>query len=366
MAKAKREIMVVEASGTPYEKGVQYGAACPEEIRKTSKIFCDLLGMERAAAFSLGQKFVSQSREYVPDAIKMMEGIAKGAKLDFEEIFFLNVGVDLVCRYGSGAFSPGCTTFAASGEATVDGETIIGQSIDMAAWMEDIMVILKFRPNNGPAVISAWIYGCMPAYGFNSAGLGVAANGFFYQAVVPDTYNGVPSETLFGYMILQGENISTALRRIYTTPRSNPNQLHVDGYMIANLSGDIVYVESTWNDFNIIYPERGFLVHTNHFVTERFQSADIMGGVSPDSYTRLGRLNTLMTSRHGELSVDVMKELYQEHNDYPDSLCRHEDKKLPEADQGATSTVFISDLKNQKLYVTLGQACENEFIEYKL
>lgn len=88
----------MKPAATPHEIGVQYGSAVPEEIRKALNIYYKMPGLERATAIALARKYISPAQEYVPDAVEMMKGITEGAKLDFEDIFFLNIAIDVTER----------------------------------------------------------------------------------------------------------------------------------------------------------------------------------------------------------------------------------------------------------------------------
>ena len=72
-----------------------------------------------------------------------------------------------------------------------------------------------------------------------------------------------------------------------------------------------------------MYPVDNIFTHSNNFVTERFKAGDMMANCIPDSFLRVKRLDNLMRKHKGNLSADLMKELLQDHNNYPDSICRH-------------------------------------------
>lgn len=45
-------------------------------------------------------------------------------------------------------------------------------------------------------------------------------------------------------------------------------------YNLASSKGDIIGFESTFDDINILQPKRDILVHSNHYLTERFKKGD--------------------------------------------------------------------------------------------
>jgi isopenicillin-N N-acyltransferase-like protein len=139
-------------------------------------------------------------------------------------------------------------------------------------------------------------------------------------------------------------------------------------YLVTSRQGDIIDIETTTDDLDIQYPERGILTHANYFKSDRFKSDDLAPMFLPDSYIRSRRLFQLMESHHGNLCVDVMKQLLQDHNNYPSSICRHPNPKapLPIGKMMKTLLSVISCPGEQKTYIALGNPCENEYFEYTL
>ena len=369
--KAKRMIRTVEVSGSPYDIGFQYGSAAAEEIKKALDWWLVWSEIERTTAISLMHKLIPFTAAYTPDFFEVIRGMAKGAKLEPEEIFFTIVWDPIRASLKTGVAGMGCTSFAATGEATIDGETITGQTYDADSDLEDKMVLVKVRPKEGPSFMGI-THELLPYVGINSAGLGIFANGLFYKEHhVPPAYGWVPWAAI-QFKVFMSTNVSEAIGTIATARRTPPPcSLNV---VIASREGDIVDVESTWSDFNVLYPERGVFTHSNAFKTERFKAIDVVATTGPDAYIRSHRLATLMTKHYGKLSVDLMKELLQDHNNWPNSICRHVDKTVTRVGQtglaklrtSKTLVAVVSSPKQQKMYMTLGNPCENEYIEYKL
>jgi isopenicillin-N N-acyltransferase-like protein len=136
--------------------------------------------------------------------------------------------------------------------------------------------------------------------------------------------------------------------------------------MMASAEGDLVDVEITIDGMEVLYPEKDFIVHSNHLLAERFKPIDIVGMTSPGSYLRVHRMARLIEKNYGKLTADIMKNLLADHNDYPDSICRHPDEPDPPQTHRVTRASMICVPGEQKLFVANGEPCENEYIEYKL
>ncbi len=357
--KGKRKLKIVEVSGNHYEMGCQYGAACPE-IARLLDITCELFG-GRDKVDSLLKRFIPlyllAAEKYAPEIVEEMRGMAEGAQVNFEDIFFLNITYEISVPSVMG----GCTTFAATGEATANGEVIAGQNFDFIHPWEEFMVLLKMEPSFGPRIFAVTAAGCLGLIGFNSAGLSVNLNLLKNKESMTPA-GGVPTHVIL-WKIFTSENIAEAIIAVGAAEgRAAKN------YLITSAQGDVVDMETTTSDMDVQYPERGIYSHANSFKADRFKSADMAPLFSPDSYIRSHRLYELMEQCRGRLSVEVMKKLLKDHQNFPGSICRHQNPRalLPIAKMAKTLFSIITSPEEQKAFIAYGNPCENEYLEYKL
>ena len=155
-----------------------------------------------------------------------------------------------------------CTSFAARGKATRGGKTILGQNID---WYPGFPIdLLKITHEDGLTQLTISLGG-FAEYTLNSAGLGICANSTL-----------TPADN-FQLNIPVACYLPKAMRQKTIGERSKCIVSGCPGvgcYHLASAEGDIVGIESVFDDFNIIYPEQDILVHSNHYVTERFKKGD--------------------------------------------------------------------------------------------
>ena len=357
--KGTKKLKIVEVSGSHYEMGFQYGAACPE-IRKMLDNVRQLFGgpeRTRAIIQEYVPMYLPAVEKYAPEIVGEMKGIAAGANVELEDIQLLNIMYEIATPYIMG----GCTAFAAAGEATANGEVIAGQNFDAVDRGEGSIIILKMKPAQGPRILSVAPAGSLGLFGFNSVGISMNLNLLKNKGSLTPT-GGVPTHIILR-KILMCENIGEVITTIGSAEgRAAKN------YLVTNEQGDIINVETTMNDLDIQYPERGMLTHANHFKADRFKSDDLAYLVVPDAYLRSYRLFKLMEHYHGKLTVDILKQLLQDHNNYPNAICRHGDLKAPLETGRLTKTLIsiITCPKEQKAYMSVGNPCENEYMEYLL
>jgi isopenicillin-N N-acyltransferase-like protein len=355
--KERKEFKVIECSGTPYEIGKQYGTACRDSIRKSIEGLVGGMGfMQRVGkeeVLATAKKYLPLVESFDPDMIQMLKGQAEGAGVTFDEVFALRCGTELNWYYQR--LTTLCTSFAVTGKATKDGKTIIGQTYDWGPGTA--MDLVKTKYNNSleqlSLVIGAGVGGEVL---MNSAGLGMVLN-VMYSPAEKQALN-VP----FAYVIskaMRQERIGDALGVVCASGRSI---LH---YTFASAEGDIISIETHPDGFNVLYPERDMLVHTNHYLTDRFKGVDnsFFMSMEGDSYIRLQRIKKLIDERYGELTPEIMMEFLSDHTDYPRSICKHADKGV---NLGETIAAIIIVPEDGVMYIAYGQPCKYEFVKYQL
>ena len=357
-SKGKRKLKIVDVSGSYFEMGRQYGAACPE-IARMVDITHQLFGGREQAA-DLARKFIPMylpaTEKYAPEIISEMQGMAAGAGVDFQDIFFLNITYEI-----SALPAAGCTAFAAAGEATGNGDVIAGQNFDYLKDWEEFIVLLKMNPAQGPRIMAVTPAGCLGLIGLNSAGISVNLNMLRNKdSLTP--HAGVPTHVILR-KIFMSQNLSEVIAAI-----ASAGGRAAKNYLVTSRQGDIIDIETTTDDLDIQFPERGLLTHANYFKTDRFKSDDIAALFLPDAYIRSPRLFQLMEGHHGKLTASIMQQLLSDHNNHPASICRHLNPAAPLPIEQLMKTVvsIISCPKEQKSYIAVGNPCENEYYEYRL
>ena len=355
--KAGRKLKIVEVSGTYFEMGFQYGSACPE-IREMIRIMSQLLETDLEKLKTLSANYLPAIQGYNQDLMDEIRGIAEGAKVAIEEIVLLNAWYELSIFNAATAVA-GCTSFAAKGESTADGKLIIGQNWDVGPALEDMLVLLKMRPDDGANILALTSAGALGLIGLNSAGISVNGNLLMHKDYVSP--GEIVPHNVISRKTMSSKNLGKVINTIMSAKRGPA--VH---QLFGSSQGDVISIEVTPDDLGFLYPVDDIFTHANNFVTERFKYGDIVANLLPDSFIRIKRLDDLMRGHKGNLSVDLMKELLQDHNNYPDSICRHADEELRPNLQMKTVASIITVPGEQKMHIALGNPCENEYIKYEL
>lgn len=349
--KNAKEFKLIECQGTPYEIGQQWGEGCKESILKVSENICNSMmsyyQASKEEVISNAMKFFPAVQKFDPYLIEIMRGQADATGLSLEEIFTQKCFNELTFSYNN--ISGLCTSFAVTGKATQDGKTILGQNIDFLP--EAPIDLLKIHHANG---IQQFIlsFSNSSEFIFSSAGIGMCAN-----ATIGKNYSFNIPVGCYLPRVMREKNIHDAMDILKQVARG------LGYYHLADINGDMLGIESIHNDFELLYPERDMMLHSNHYLTERFKGEDTAPQLQPDSYHRLDRIRSLVDQHFGHINIEIIKKILVDHDQNPYSICRHIDPKVPIS--STTLASFIMVPEERAIYIAAGNPCEYEYVRYE-
>lgn len=354
--KSTKEFEMVECRGTPYEIGLQCGKGCKQNISKAMELtfggLSFLNNTTKEIIIANTMKLLPNVKEFDPDLIDMLKGQADGASLSFEEVFTLKCGYDLGAYYSK--LSGLCTSFAVTGNATRDGKTLLGQNID---WFPGTpMDLLKITYADGSEQLSLVLWGIVE-YTLNSNGFGICANGTW------------AAEEKYLFNIPVGCYISKAMRQNTIEDAMGVLRTNARGigyYHLASAGGEMVGIESIQDDYQVLLPEKDVLVHSNHYLIERFKEVDMVNDLVPDSPKRFETISRLIDQHYGQITPEIMMEIMADHYNHPYSICRHVDETTPPQFHSETLCSFIMIPENRTMLIAYGNPCKYEYIKYQL
>ena len=348
----------IQAAGSPYEIGHQVGEACEDRIRK----FLDIIltvdlqfrsgsvpeALSYEEALRRTKLFLPLFEDAAPHHLDEVRGIADGARISFEEALLLQIRGEI-------AFAPetvsGCTAFVLSRDATTSGEIILGQNSDIGREMGEVAIVLHITPEKGPRMLMYAFAGLMGYHGINSEGIGHFANAL----IGPDWRMGLPHYPLKRLM-LESSSLDGLLAVLKWTEVCSAGN-----YVLADGQGKILDVELTGEGCETVTGEEGFIVHSNHFLCERWIPTEKLLDELPDSKPRYRRIRSLVQQDYGALSVDKMKAILSDHDGYPTSICRHSSNG-----DITTAASMIAEPERGLMHISAGNPCEGEYHVYEV
>lgn len=278
-------IPIVHVYGTPREMGMQYGTILKKQLNSLIELTEELFPPRKIEEFiAIGQAASPNLPEKMRDELM---GISEASGVDYKHILAIN----LVPRTT-------CSTLALWGDATADGNLIMGRNADYAfkSVNKALGLILVKHPAEGYATITVTFLGMIGGYScMNETGL--CYGNMLVHNGIEKTFN---TNGLSIQLIMQqgGEKFSTA--REMANFVANQEILTPNNIMCAD-KDEAILVELSQMKSEIREGQKGVLAGTNYFLSPGLY----------DNYVRCSRFEKLMLqskNNYGTFSIEKLKE----------------------------------------------------------
>ncbi len=316
----------VSVSGSPFERGRQYGAAVPDRIRRSIGLYGDKLasmGFSPSDKVRLIGEFAVGIAAFGAHYVEEMRGIAEGAGVAFEDVVMINARTEVIERARREKNAPadeelddGCTGAVIMPECSATGTIIHGQNWDWRAECAETAIVLRVRRDDGPDILTFVEAGGLARSGTNSAGVSITAN--YLECERDFTQQGVPL-AIIRRKVLEQEHFANAVKAVATTPKVCSNNM-----ILSTASGFAIDFECAPDEAFQVYPENGLIVHANHWISPiALSKLKDTGLVSvPDSVYRDWRVRKLLEEKGAKLTAQDLKDALFDDFLSPHSVCR--------------------------------------------
>jgi len=341
----------------PRQRGRAYGESAKQQIHAILEVYRDIFHRITAETWAesieRGKPFFSRAEAFAPDLLEEIQGIAEGCSRQVEDILLLNTRSEIL--HNAQVLSLECTAVAALPEATKGNEMLLAQNWDWYKAVVDSQVILKIAAReNTPALITFTEAGQLAKIGMNDAGIGLVVN----NLISDQPRIGVPWIFLTR-RVLESSHFAQALGYVLNTPRA-----HSINFLLATAEGEAVNLETSPVEDHVLWPEKGLLAHTNHYLQPGTKFRDLKPLRTPylSTYLRLRRAHKGMTALHGDIDVNAIRNILSDHLDRPFSVCAHENPAVPPPLQAITCLSIIMNLSRKQIHYSLGNPCQGDFL----
>lgn len=352
----KTDVTEIFLKGNGYERGLCYGKTAKNAIKRCISHYAEYIekstGMNWETSCQKAQIFEKAIRDFCPEYLEEMRGIAEGAEVAYTEILAINCRSELYAMKHS--VSQECTAFAIMPLASRNGHVLAGQNWDNCYGQRDCMVIVHIYQEGKPDVLLFTEAGFIGGKGMNSCGLSLTLNAMETDFDV----KGVPLHIKMR-AALDSNHIAQAYENI-TKPLSTVGATLI----ISSGDGVALGAELTPDGVDAILPKNGIITHTNHILSPILQQK------SPDNwrnwgstFVRLCRIQELLNG-HRDIDKEYMFQVMRDHGGYPHSICYHAEGNEPSIETMATNYSLIMDTTDKVAYFCAGQPCEGMFKEY--
>ncbi|HPG70372.1 MAG TPA: C45 family autoproteolytic acyltransferase/hydrolase [Candidatus Hydrogenedentes bacterium] len=234
-----------------------------------------------------------------------LEGLAQGFGLDPVRVERGILFPDLLHYLAGRSFTPlatppACSGFFACGEATQNGRLLLGRNFDFfgrGVWNANSAAIVM-HPEHGQRFCWLGALG-VPAsgQGFNEHGLVVSLHTKFTRDLCT---RGEPLFKMVHDVLAGCTTVEEAIARITSTPRLCGLTLFVADTKARTAAA----VGFSARHVEVLRPERGILVRTNHYTTVEMKRLEVAPHPwRANSYGRFDRLTQLLDERYGTLTA---------------------------------------------------------------
>jgi len=372
----KGTMPVIEVSGSPRDMGREYGSRCAPIIRMIARSFLygvsQAVGMEERALLEETVEYEHALEKALGGGyIEEMKGIAEGAGVQYERVLALNCGWDLLNSLPTPEGHPDymCSSFAAWGSQTKNGHLICGHNDDGARFIDQFLVLLVARPDEGHAFATPIVPGYIGYHRmWNDRGCAVLGLALEKGCPNADFVHNVPMWVLFRYLTQYSGSATEALERLRATSPSVPiNMILADG------KGNGRLAQTTAKHRIELEPDEETLVCTNHALDDRIASHLILLDHPSGTDHRYRGMRILVDGHRGRIDLAVAKRIQSSHYDSTDGAirpgtncpCTHYEYEGKHAGTVSTVALDVSDSR-VTAHVSLGNPCEGRWIEHTM
>jgi len=366
--------------GSYYEMGRQYGQYCRKDIKlftKAIQIMTALSEHPGADFFSpnyrylpsallfffknrkryraQAREFIDNIKRYYPEGLEMLKGMAEGARVNFDDLLFLNVAAEIsLC----------CTAMAAAGGETVTGEPVLAMNADEAKGTEKIEVMLDLQPATGYRYQVCAMAGVLYYnFGMNEKGLAFTSK-FLFLKNDPAVKNRMPMLLYFS-ILNRCATVDDAKTLLESLPKCGVGTAVFIGdsekflWMETNMMDREIEVVRDGVRWNANNPRSRIMIPYSK-IEEMDEATTLFSG------NRNKRLEHLAEKYSGKFDTDAMYTIISDHGDPNDethmrSMCMH-----PKHTAGKQTCASIIAMPRQKMFrVYETNPCLNKMKVYR-
>ena len=354
-------VPLIEISGEPRERGVQYGKLAKTQIHSSIAFYSDAFkktsGLEWSQICALAEEWVTAAEAFAPDLVEEVRGIAEGAEVEFLEVMVINARGEILYGEDFKQMQGGeCSSYSLTREAAGDGHVYSGQNWDYLCGTIDSIIMLRVLAPGKPAIIMEVEAGQVGRHGVNSLGLSMFTNGLGGRYGFTEI--GVP-QPFIRRRVLEQADMNGMIKTLYeSTPQISTN------YVLTAREGVSIDFEVTaGRGLDWFYPDNGVIVHGNHHQGRLpFAPEERYRPLAYDSFYRVPRIEQVLreasSASTGEEVRDIIRRALSDTFAFPNSVAAAPDPALPPHLHWQTVLSSIVDHTTGSFYVAAGTPTE--------
>ena len=390
-------VKIVECSGTHFQMGFTQGKETRYMLENAYRVmrefsirwkvkprFVPFRLLVELGGIYYGSKLNSLLKLKMKNQHERLKGISKGSGLRESHLQFMQAveilsgwydhsktkhGVTPTLYAQTTGATKGCTSFAVEKQKSKTRKIIAAKNYDFPNEFEDAQIVRKNYPVNKFSSIDFTEAPLAGHHnGMNEHGL-VAL--YTYVSNTEKTFS-VPLTILLQEVLENCKNVDEAIKFIEKAPRGN------GGNILLADTEKVVVVETSPSSCEVRLPKNGFIVSTNHYITEKMKRFSL-----PDDYVYPTTIpdrtwHNVLFKENSEIRFDWTLNYLNEHllvdiADFKKILRSHGSDNKPNINTVCKHTNAASTLgsvifvpEDRKMFVVKGKPCEKEYTELTL
>lgn len=327
----------------PFERGREFGAAFPGEVRRTIAFYRALLARCPNPDIDLaehGALALDAIAAFSADAAAEIRGIADGAGVDVHEVAGINARTELLA-IADPEGRVECSTIVS---APASGPAIGAQTWDWYTDMADNWLVWTIPLTSGRTMSTVTEFGILGKIGINSDGLGLLFSILHHEADGQGV--GVPVHVLARTVLEQAQDVEAALAVV-----SGVELTASSTFSLLDQQGTAA-VELFPGGRGVVRAEGGWLTRTNHFLSVEGAPGCVDHVTGVNSPTRLADLHRYVTADARREPAGLVAALTG--HDPAGPLCSH----ASDTDTGSTLATVLIDTVAPSVTVWRGWPCQ--------
>ena len=292
--------------------------------------------------------------------LDLIQGQAEALELKFDTLLRYDLVAylrdALTTRKAGGR--QGCTTWAATGSATVNGQPMLVKNRDYRLEHLPLQIVICATPESGYRYVCSGSAGSPGVFcgGINQAGLAVADT----HVASTDVGPGLPDYALMMHMLEAYDDVSSAVNYVRSVPRLGRNNL-----IMADAKGHLGVLEMGHGSCELFETWDGTLINTNHFISRRLRECFVDTNppqTKGNSFHRYEKVASELGAAGGRIDVGFAQRLMATHDGPLDSICRHP----REGSESATISTSIFLPASRKMLFCHGLPCQGQYDDFVL
>jgi isopenicillin-N N-acyltransferase like protein len=337
----------------PFGRGREFGAAHAVQIRNNIAIYQGMFDTLAGGSFDMtaaGRDALAATATFAPPLHEEMIGIAEGSGVDATSIGGLNARTEILALLRAG------TKGECSAVIHVPAGTGVPSAVQTWDWyyaLRESWFVWDIPLADGSVTRTMTEYGIVGKSGMNSRGLGLLFTILHHRH--DGGRIGVPVHVAARWVLDSAPNIAHAAQMLARADVSASSSLNLVSYESGTAAA--ITVELYPGGPGLVLPdERGYIIHTNHFLASAPSLLDTEPGNNPDTLLRYNLLRRRMSALENP-SADEILAAMSSHSGGEGAVCCHHDPAAAANAQYETLSTVVLDFKSGQMTVLAGGPC---------